>query len=49
MKTNPNNFARASALQISFSVALIFVFAILLAIAAVQPRYWATIQTQLLR
>ena len=35
MKTKPNNFARASALQIAFSVALIFVFAILLASAKV--------------
>ena len=35
MKTKPNNFARASALQITFSIALIFVSAILLAIAAV--------------
>ena len=35
MKTKPNNFARASALQITFSIALIFVFAILLAGAAV--------------
>ena len=35
MKTKPNNFARASALQITFSIALIFVFAILLASARV--------------
>ncbi len=35
MKTKPNNFARASALQITFSIALIFVFAILLATARV--------------
>ena len=35
MKTKPNNFASASALQITFSIALIFVSAILLAIAAV--------------
>ena len=35
MKTKQNNFARASALQITFSIALIFVSAILLAIAAV--------------
>ena len=35
MKTKPNNFARASALQITFSIALIFVSAILLVIAAV--------------
>ena len=35
MKTKPNNSARASAFQITFSIALIFVSAILLAIAAV--------------
>ncbi len=35
MKTKPNNFTRASALQITFSIALIFVFAILLATARV--------------
>ena len=35
MKTKPNNFASASALRITFSIALIFVSAILLAIAAV--------------
>ena len=35
MKTNQNNFARASALQITFSIALMFVFAILLALEAV--------------
>jgi hypothetical protein len=35
MKTKPNNSARASALQITFSIALIFVSAILLALAAV--------------
>ena len=35
MKTKPNHFARASALQITLSIALILVSAILLAIAAV--------------
>ncbi len=36
MKTKPNNSASASALRITFSIALIFVSAILLAIAAVE-------------
>ena len=35
MKTKQNNFASASALQITFSIALISVFAILLVVAAV--------------
>jgi FG-GAP-like repeat/FG-GAP repeat/Bacterial pre-peptidase C-terminal domain len=35
MRTKPNHFARASALQITFSIALIFVSAILLATARV--------------
>ena len=39
MKTKPNHFASASALQITFSIALIFVSAILLVLAAVEtPR-----------
>jgi hypothetical protein len=36
MKTKPNNFARGSALRVTFSIGLIFVFAILLASAAVE-------------
>ena len=36
MKTKQNNFARASALQITLSIALIFVSAILLVLAAVE-------------
>ena len=35
MKTKQNNFARASALRITFSITLIFVSAILLTLAAV--------------
>ena len=38
MKTKPNNFARASALQITFSIALIFASAILLAMAPGNPK-----------
>jgi hypothetical protein len=35
MKTNPNNFGGASALQLTFSIALIFVFRVLVASARV--------------
>jgi hypothetical protein len=37
MKTRQNNFARASALQIIFSVALILVSAILMTLRPLQP------------